>query len=217
MSQSLWFYLKNIFINPVAAAKGIAAEKKLWPLMLVAFLLGVVPYWVIVLSGYSALGWGAFPYKQYYPHYFEPYWWEMLLVPVWGLVLALGFGIPGYFLGRWFGGRATFTQVLAVVLLGAVVSLPILVLVDLFFSLDSAQVVEFARTGTTPPSENWLVRSIQQSYMYLAMGWQTVVILIGLTVVHRNRWFLNLPGIAIGTGVLVVFIWLIRDHVALIC
>ncbi len=28
MTKSLWFYLKNIFINPVAAAEGIATEKK---------------------------------------------------------------------------------------------------------------------------------------------------------------------------------------------
>jgi len=219
MTRSLWFYLKNIFINPVAAAAGIATEKNLWPLIVISSLLGMVPYWVIVLLGYSALGWDGFPYKQYYPYYFDPYWWEMLVVPVWALVIGLGFSIPCYFLGKWFGGKATITQVLAVVMLGSVVSLPIFVLVDLTL-YNPNQVIEFARTGVAvdpyTPGENRLVWFIQQSYAYFAMAWQGIVTLIGLTVIHRNRWFANIPGIVVGNVVFVVFLLLIRDYVALI-
>jgi len=49
--------------------------------------------WVIVLMGYRDLSWDAFPYKEYYPHYFGPYWWEVFLVPVWALAcLATSWG-----------------------------------------------------------------------------------------------------------------------------
>jgi hypothetical protein len=175
MTHKPGFYLKNIFIKPAAAARAISVENNLWPLIIVSSLLGMIPYWLIVLRGYSALGWDAFPYKQYYPHYFDPYWWEMLLVPVWALVIALGFSIPCYFIGKWFGGKAILTQVLAMVMLGSVVSLPIFVLVDLFLS-DPEQVMIFAQTGvaTHPyiPGESWLAWFIQQSYAYIAMGWQ---------------------------------------------
>lgn len=85
----------------------------MWHLILWSSLLGMVPYWVIVLLGYRDLGWGAFPYKEYYPYYFDPYWWELFLIPLWALVIALGFGFPCYFLGIWFGGRGTFKQVVA--------------------------------------------------------------------------------------------------------
>ena len=119
MTNSLWFYLKNIFINPVAAAKGIITERNLWPLIFVSSMLGMIPYWLIVLLGYSALGWEAFPYKLYYPYYLDPYWWEMLVVPVWALVIALGSESPATFLVS-FGGRATFLQVIAVVMLASV-------------------------------------------------------------------------------------------------
>jgi len=166
MTNNLWSYLKNIFINPIAAAYGITTEKNLWPLIVVSSLLGMVPYWLIVLLGYSALGWEAFPYKQYYPDYFDPYWWEMLLVPVWALVIALGFGIPCYFLGQLFGGKATFIQVIALVMLASVVSLPIFVLVDLSM-YNPNQIIEFARTGVAVhpnvPGESWIAWSIQQS------------------------------------------------------
>lgn len=219
MTQNLWFYLKNIFINPFAAAEGICDEKHLWPLIIISSLLGMVPYWLIVLLGYSALGWDQFPYKQYYPYYFDPYWWEMLVVPVWALIIALGFSIPCYYLGKWFGGRATFTQVLAVVMLGSVVSLPIFVLVDLTL-YDPNQIIAFAKTGIAVQpfvvGENWTVWFIQQSYAYFAMGWQGIVTLIGLTVIHRNRWFANVPGIVVGNIVFMVFLLLIRDYVALI-
>jgi hypothetical protein len=140
-------------------------------------------------------------------------------VPVWSLVIALGFGIPCYWLGRWFGGQATFTQILAVVMLGSVVSLPIFVLVDLFL-WDPNHVIEFAQTGVaTPPyivGENWLVWFIQQSYAYFAMGWEGIVTLVGLTVVHRNRWYANIPGIIAVNLIFVAFLLLIRDYVALI-
>jgi len=218
-NHSLWFYLKTIFINPVAAAEGIRGEKNLWPLIAISSLLGMVPYWLIVLLGYSALGWGAFPYKQYYPYYFDPYWWEMLVVPVWAVVIALGFSLPCYFLGKWLGGKATFTQVLAVVMLGSVVSLPIFVLVDLAL-YDPNQIIEFAKTGVAVHpngmGENWLVWFFQSSYAYFAMGWEGIVTIIGLTVIHRNRWYLNLPGIVAGNGIFMLFLLSIRDYVALI-
>ncbi len=219
MTKSLWFYLKNIFINPFAAAEGICDEKNLWPLIIISSLLGMLPYWLIVLLGYSALGWDQFPYKQYYPYYFDPYWWEMLVVPVWALIIALGFSIPCYSLGKWFSGRATFTRVLAVVMLGSVVSLPIFVLVDLTL-YDPNQIIAFAKTGIAVQpyvvGENWTVWFIQQSYAYFAMGWQGIVTLIGLTVIHRNRWYLNIPGILAGNAIFMAFLLGIRDYVALI-
>ena len=219
MTQNFWFYLKNIFFHPMKAARAIAVEKNLWPLIIISSLIGILPYWIIVLRGYQALGWGAFPYKQYYPHYFDPYWWEMLLVPVWGLVLALSLSIPCTFLGQWLGGKASFTTVLAIVMLGSVVSLPIFVFVDLFM-WNPQHVIEFAKTGVATqaylPGENWLVWFIQQSYAYFAMGWEAIVTLVGLTVVHRNRWYANLPGIVIGNGMFIVFLLLIKDYVALI-
>ncbi len=132
MTNTIWFYLGNIFVHPVAVAKGIRQENRLWPVILVSSLIGILPYWFVVLRGYQALGWDAFPYKQYYPHYFDPYWWEMMVVPVWALVIAVGFSVPCYFLGKWFGGQATFTQILAVVMLASVVSLPIFLFVDIF-------------------------------------------------------------------------------------
>jgi hypothetical protein len=219
MTQNFWFYLKNIFVHPMKAARAIAVEKNLWPLIIVSSLIGILPYWIIVLRGYQALGWDAFPYKQYYPHYFDPYWWEMLVVPVWALVLAAGFSLPCYYLGIRLGGIATFKQVLAIVMLASVVSLPIFVLVDLFM-WNPQHVIEFAKTGVATqaylPGENWLDWFIQQSYAYFAMGWEATVTLVGLTVVHRNRWYANIPGIVIGNSIFMAFLLAIRDYVALI-
>lgn len=147
MTQSIWFYLKNVFVNPIAAAKGISNEKKLWKLILFSSLLGILPYWLILLLGYQALGWYAFPYQEYYPYYFDPYWWELLVIPVWGLVIAVGFSTPCYLIGKRLGGQATFTQVIAVVMLGTVVSLPIFVIVDLF----SGIVIKLSRL----PKQAW--------------------------------------------------------------
>jgi len=48
------------------------------------------------------------------------------------------------------------------------------------------------------------------------MGWQGIVTVIGLTVIHRIRWYANIPGIVIGNAILIVFLLLIRDYVALI-
>jgi hypothetical protein len=219
MTENLWFYIKNIFINPAAAAKGISVERKLWPLIFTAFLLGIIPYLLIVLLGYSALGWDKFPYWDYYPYYFDPYWWELLIVPVWGVMIGLAFGIPCYFLGKLFGGKATFLQVIAVVMLASVVSLPVFLLVD-FTMYNPNQIIEFAKTGNAVgpylQGGNWFAWIIQQSYAYIAMGWQAIVTLVGLTVIHKIPWYANLPGLIIGNVAFTLFLLQIRDYVALI-
>lgn len=218
-TENIWFYLKNIFINPVAAAKAIAQERKLWPLILWSSLLGILPYLLIVVLGYRDLGWDAFPYKQYYPHYFDPYWWEIFLVPVWSLVIAFGFGLPCYFLGRWFGGKGRFKQVLAMIMLASVVSLPIMVTVDLLIP-NPELTYQFATTGTSlnpyQPGESRFVWLIEQSYFFVAMAWQGIVTLVGLAVIQRTRWYLQLPGLIIGNALFFAFLLAIRDHVALI-
>lgn len=219
MTHNFWFYLKNIFINPVAAAQALIEEYKLWPVILWSSLLGILPYLLIVILGYRDLGWDTFPYKEYYPNYFNPYWWELFLVPVWSLVIALGFGLPGYCLGKWFGGTATFKQVLAVIMLASVVSLPIMVTVDLALP-NPESTYQFATTGTVlnlyQPSESLLLWLIEQSYFYIAMAWQGIVTLIGLAVIHRRPWYLQIPSLVIGNGLFFVFLLAIRDHVALI-
>jgi len=219
MTENIAYYLINIFIHPYAAAGAIRKEKNLWPLILVSSLLGILPYWLIVLLGYQSLGWGAFPYRQYYPHYFEPYWWEMLVVPLWALVIGLGFSVPCTTIGKWLGGEGNFTQVVAVVMLASVVSLPVFVFVDLFL-WDAEHIITFAKTGVATrayfPGENWLVWFIQESYAYIAMGWQAVITVIGLVVIHRIPWYANLPGILVGNLIFVLFLLLIRDYVALI-
>jgi hypothetical protein len=219
MTQKIWFYLKNIFVNPVSAAEAITQERKLWPLTLWSTLLGILPYWVIVLIGYRDLGWSAFPYKEYYPHYFDPYWWEMFLVPVWALVIAMAFGLPCYFLGKWFGGRGSFHQVVAMIMLASVVSLPIMVTVDLLLP-DPESTYQFATTGSAlnpyQPGESRILWLIQQSYFFIAMAWQGIVTLVGLAVVHRSRWYLQVPGVLLGNGLFFGFLLAIKDYVALI-
>jgi hypothetical protein len=42
------------------------------------------------------------------------------------------------------------------------------------------------------------------------------VTLVGLTIIHRIRWYLNLPGILVGNAIFMAFLLLIRDYVALI-
>lgn len=219
MTKTIGFYLKNIFISPIAAARAIAIERKLWSLILGSSFLGVLPYWVIVLLGYRDLGWGAFPYKTYYPNYFDLYWWEMLLVPVWGLVIALGFGLPCYFLGKLVGGEGSFKQVVAMIMLASVVSLPIMVTVDLLLP-NPESTYQFATTGTVlnpyQPGENIFIWIVEQSYFYVAMTWQGIVTLIGLAVIHRTPWYLQVPGIVLGNNLFFGFLMVIRDHVALI-
>lgn len=123
MNKTLLFYLVNIFIHPIRAAQSIMEERKLWPIIISCYLIGVLSYIIIVLLGYQELGWADFPYKEYYPYYFSPFWWEVFVVPIWGLMIACAFGIPAYFLGRIFGGTATFMQTIALVLLASIVSL----------------------------------------------------------------------------------------------
>jgi hypothetical protein len=219
MTQTIRFYLKNVFFNPVAAAKAITEEQRLGPLILWSTFLGILPYWVIVIIGYRDLGWEAFPYKEYYPHYFEPYWWEIFLVPVWALVIALGFGLPCYFLGKWFGGKGTFKQVVAIIMLASVVSLPIMVTVDLLLP-DPESTYAFATTGVAlnpyQPGENIILWYIQQSYFFVAMAWQGIVTLIGLTVIQDRAWYLQIPGIILGNAIFFGFLLAIKDYVALI-
>jgi hypothetical protein len=66
------------------------------------------------------------------------------------------------------------------------------------------------------PGENRIIWFIQQSYAYVAMGWQGIVTIIGLTVTHRNRWFANIPGLVVGNVIFIVFLIAIRNYVALI-
>jgi len=221
MKNNYWFYLKNIFINPVKAVNGFLYENDLGRVALFSFLIASSLYVIIVVLGYRAIGWGDFPYKEYYPHYFSPYWWEIFMVPIWGLVVALGFGIPCYFIGRLFGGKGTFWQVIAFVLLASIVSLPIMVAVDILTILyDPDWIIRFAKYGENyvPYSEyeNKIVWFVETSYMYIAMTWQGIVTVIGLTIIHKIRWFKNTPGLILGMAIFFGFLLLIRDYVALI-
>ena len=221
MTNNYWFYLKNIFTNPVKAANGILEENSLKKIALFSFLIGSLLYIIIVVMGYQALGWGNFPYKEYYPHYFSPYWWEVFVVPIWGLVIALGFGIPCYFIGKLFRGTGTFWQVVAFVLLASIVSLPIMVAVDILTILyDPEWIIRFAKYGENfvpyKGYENKIVWVIETSYAYIAQVWQGVITIIGLTIIHKIRWYKNIPGLVLGFVILFIFLLLIRDYVALI-
>jgi len=220
MTNNYWFYLKNIFINPVKAANGILYEKSLGKVALFSFLIGSLLYVIIVVMDYQALGWGNFPYKEYYPHYFSPYWWEVFVNPIWGLVIALGFGIPCYFIGRLFGGKGAFWQVIAFVLLASIVSLPIMVAVDALRVIYYPEwVIQFAKYGemTYSPDTNRIVWFIDVSYAWIAMTWQGIVTIIGLTIIHKISWYKNILGLVLGFVIFSIFILLIRDYVALIC
>lgn len=140
---------------------------------------------------------------------------------MWGLVLALGYAIPGFLLGRLFGGQGTFSQTLAAVLLATIVSLPIFIAVDVLTILFEPEwIVRFATYGDNfiPLGEapNKLMWFIETFYSYVAMTWQGVVTVVGLTVIHRIPWWKNVPTVIAGTGVFVLFLLLIRDYVALI-
>jgi len=153
MSASTATYVKDIFIHPRRAAENLrqadasALNRVTWW----SFVIGVISYEIIVLIGYATLGWGAFPYREYYPHYFEPYWWEVFLVPVWAVVLGFGYAIPCYYLGKSWEGTATFKQVLAWCLLASVVSLPLFLAVDLYNVVRYPDyVIMFVTTGANP-------------------------------------------------------------------
>ena len=221
MEQSYWFYLKNIFTNPIKAAEGILQETNLKRVAVISFLIGSLLYVCITLMGYQAIGWGDFPFKQYYPNYFEPFWWEVFVNPIWGLVIALGFGIPCYWVGKLFGGEGNFPQVITYVLLASIVSLPIMVIVDVYtITTDPNWIIRFAETGSNfipyneyPDKLMWI---IEVSYAFVAMAWQAVVTVVGLTVIHKIKWYKNIPGLVIGNIIFVVFLLLIKDYVALI-
>ena len=221
MSQNYGFYLLNIFANPKKVSRAIIEEKKLIKITLYSFLIGSALYIFIVLLGYQALGWGSFPYRLYYPHYFSLYWWEVFVVPIWGLVIAFGFAIPGYLLGKLLGGKATFKQVIAFVMLASIVSLPVFVIVDIItITTEPDWIVRFAKYGENIASyseyPNKFLWIIQNSYSYVAMTWQGVVTIIGLSIIHKIRWYKNLPALVLGNGILFLFLILIRNYVALI-
>lgn len=48
------------------------------------------------------------------------------------------------------------------------------------------------------------------------MGWQAIVTIIGLTVIHKIIWYKNVPGLIVGNLIFVGFLLLIKDYVALI-
>lgn len=61
MNKALWFYLKNIFINPIAAAQGIIVERKTYGGLLSVFSEG--NKWAFILSTFFlglAYGWIAY-------------------------------------------------------------------------------------------------------------------------------------------------------------
>ena len=94
-------YLVNVFVHPRRAFEALAVDRaRAWRLAVLFFVPGVAMYVVVVALGYQALGWDAFPYRRYYPGYPDPYWWELLVVPLWGLVLVLGYSVPGYVVAR---------------------------------------------------------------------------------------------------------------------
>lgn len=216
MENNYWFYLKNIFINPIKAAESILEENNLRRVAVISFVIGSLLYVGIVLMGYQALGWSEFPYKQYYPHYFDPYWWEVFVNPIWGLVIAFGFGIPCYWVGKLLGGKGSFAQVITFVLLASLVSLPIMVIVDVYtITTDPGWIIRFAETGSNfvpyreyPDKLMWI---IEVSYAYIAMTWQAIV-----TVIHKISWYKNIPGLIVGNMIFVAFLLLIKDYVALI-
>lgn len=185
--MNYWFYLRNIFINPVMAARALRQEKRLWNVTLWSWVVGVFLYTIVVLFGYQALDWGEFPYYEYYPHYFNPYWWEVFVVPVWRLAIALGYVLSCYYIGRWLGGEASFWQVLAFVLLASIVSIPVFIVVDLLtIFYDPDWIIRFAKYGENfiPMNEydNSLVWVIETWYSAIAMTWQGMVTLVGLII-----------------------------------
>lgn len=214
-------FLMNIFVNPIKAAKEIKEQIDNKYISVYSFIIAATLYIAIVLMGYYMLGWGDFDYKKYYPHYFDPFWWEVVVVPIWGLVIAFGFGIPSYYIGKLFGGEGTYSQVIAFVLLASIVSLPIFVVVDVFtIFYDPEWIIRFATEGSNfiPIDEypNKLVWYIETYYSAVAMTWQGIVTLIGLTIIHKIKWYKNIPAIILGNVIFIVFLLLIRDYVALI-
>jgi len=221
MTTSYWVYLRDIFINPVRAANAIPHEKHLKWVAIFSFLVGSIPYFVIVITSYHVLGWGDFPYKQYYPYYFSPYWWEVFVVPIWGLVIALGFGVSCYYGGKLFGGTGTFSQIISFVLLASVVSLPIMVIADVLrINYRPDLIIDFAKYGEWSASfdsySNKVIWFVEASYFYFAMAWQGIVTIIGLAIIHKIRWFKNIPGLVLGNAIFFGFLLLIKDYVALI-
>ena len=141
------------------------------------------------------------------------------MVPIWGLVIALGFGIPCYFVGRLFSGKGTLWQVIAFVLLASIVSLPIMVAIDALRVIYHPDwVIQFAKYGEITYSSNTdkIVLFIEAFYAWIAMSWQGIVTIIGLTIIHKISWYNNILGLVLGFGIFVLFLLLIADYVALI-
>jgi len=55
-----------------------------------------------------------------------------------------------------------------------------------------------------------------QNYAYITMGWQAVVTVYGLGVIHRISWWKNIMGVIMGTLTFAVFLVSIEEYVALI-
>jgi hypothetical protein len=221
MTHPYGTYLANIFIRPARAARDLTEEENLLKVSLISYAIGVGAYIIIVLLGYHALGWDAFPFRRYYPHYLSPYWWEIFVVPVWGGMLAFAYGAPSYLLGRLFGGKGSFGQVMSVVLLATIVSLPLQLVMDGIGVLsDSDAILRFAVYGNNYRGSEQFATGfgwvISNFYIYIAMTWQMVVTVVGLTVIHRTPWYTHIPAMLGGTGIFFGFLLLIRDYVALI-
>jgi hypothetical protein len=136
-------------------------------------------------------------------------------------IKRVGFGIPCYWIGKLLGGTDTFTQVISFVLLASIVSLPMQVIVDVYTILaDPDLIIHFAEAGSNfipyDAYPNKFVWVVEVSYAFVAMGWQAIVTLIGLAVIHKISWYKNVPGLIAGNVIFVMFLLLIRDHVALI-
>ena len=221
MKYNYGYYLKNVFINPVKAFTAILNESKLTRVAWISFAIGCLSYVIITLMGYHAIGWSEFPYKEYYPNYLSPYWWEVFVNPIWGGIIAFGFGIPCYYLAKIFKGKGSFLQTITVILLSSIVSLPIFIIVDIYILLNCPEIIEiyvkYGSEGFKPEIYNSeTFRIIHNAYAYVAMTWQGIVTIVGLKIIHQNKWYTHIPGIVIGNIIFVIFLLLIQDYMAII-
>ena len=131
-------------------------------------------------------------------------------------MLAFGYGVPCCYLGKLFGGKGTWMQVLAFVLLASIVSLPIFLLVDAYTVIWQPElIIDFAKFGqagvTAELFTSEVFRFIHTWYSYTAMAWQGIVTSVGLTVIHRIKWYKSIPGLVAGNAIFTLSLLLIRD------